>query len=117
MRRTIMCIRPKRLACLLFVMTLFAGILSINGLCLAYDKIYTITGKIQDIQGQVIILEPGKKLRPFHEVDIPDWAVAGTRATLSYVVRSRVRYYLEIVRPGEKLNAKEEIKRARKTRY
>ena len=112
-----MFISLRRIACLLLVMALFAGTMPINGLCGAYERIFTITGEILSVKGRVIVIEGGKSLRPFHEVDIPAWAVPGARATLSYVVRSRGKLYLEIVRPGQRLKVKEEIELSRKQRY
>lgn len=105
----------KRIVCLLMI--LFAGTISINGLAGAYEGIFVITGNIQKIEGRIIILQDGKRLEPFHEVDIPDWAVVGARATLSYVVRPRGNCYLEIVKPGERLKVKEGLELEQRQKY
>lgn len=97
---------PKGVLCLILLLTLFIGTLSVPALCGAYERIYTVTGEIRDIRNRVISLGNGKMLRPLHEVDIPDWAVPGAEATLSYMLRSTGDYYLEIVRPGEELKVK-----------
>lgn len=108
---------PRGFLCLILFLTLFVGTLSVPALCGAYERIFTVTGEIRDIQNRVITLGNGKMLRPLHEVDIPDWAVPGAEAALSYMLRSTGDYYLEIVRPGEELKVKAALENIWKQGY
>jgi hypothetical protein len=108
---------PKRVTRVILVLALFAGTMSVSSMCRADERIFTTTAEIESVKGMVIVMAGGKRFQPLLEVDIPKWAVAGARATLSYVLRSRGRCYLEIVRPGQRLKVKEEIELSQKQGY
>lgn len=105
-----------RFFCRVFGLLLMAGLFFPSAQGTAYDRIYTVTGKIVAIEGKVMTLEGAKKLQPFHEIDIPDWVSVGERAKFSYYVRQRGNCYLEIVKPGEELTVKEKLEFLQKTK-
>jgi hypothetical protein len=78
------------------------------------EEIATITGGITNIKGMVITLDKTNVFYPAIEVDVPDWAIVSSIASLSYYVKNYKNYYYEIVKPGEKFKVKETLEREKK---
>jgi len=78
------------------------------------EKIMTITGEVTNIKGMVITLDKAKIFYPAIEIDVPDWAIKGTKVSMSYYTKNYKKYYYEIVKPGERCKVKETIERESK---
>jgi len=78
------------------------------------ETIMTVTGEVTNINGMVITLDKTKIFYPAIEIDVPDWAIVGTKASMSYYTKNYKKYYYEIVKPGEKFKVKETIERESK---
>ncbi|MFZ0449989.1 MAG: hypothetical protein WAL98_12175 [Desulfatiglandaceae bacterium] len=78
------------------------------------EEIMTITGGVTNIKGMVLTLDKSNIFYPAIEVDVPDWAIVGSKASLSYYVKNYKNYYYEIVKPGEKFKVKETLEREEK---
>ena len=78
------------------------------------EIIMTITGEVTNINGMVITLDKTKVFYPAISIDVPDWAIVGAKASMSYYTKSYKKYYYEIVKPGEKFKVKETIERESK---
>jgi hypothetical protein len=78
------------------------------------EIIMTITGEVTNIKGMVITLDKTNIFYPAIEIDIPDWAIVGSKVSMSYYTKNYKKYYYEIVKPGEKCKVKETIERERK---
>jgi hypothetical protein len=78
------------------------------------EEIMTITGEVTNIKGMVLTLDKSNIFYPAIEVDVPDWAIVGSKASLSYYVKNYKNYYYEIVKPGEKFKVKETLEREEK---
>jgi hypothetical protein len=78
------------------------------------ERIMTITGEITNIKGMVITLDKTKIFYPAIEIDIPDWAIVGSKVSMSYYTKNYKEYYYEIVKPGENFKVKETIERESK---
>ena len=74
----------------------------------------TITGEVTNIKGMVITLDKTKIFYPAIEIDVPDWAIKGAKASMSYYPKNYKNYYYEIVKPGGKFKVKETIERESK---
>jgi hypothetical protein len=79
--------------------------------------ILTTTGRIVRMEGMVVTLSAIGTFYPVKENQIPDWAMPGARASMSYYIKNGRNYYYEIVKPGEKFAVKEALERDQKTRY
>ena len=75
------------------------------------EIIMTITGEVTNIKGVVITLDKTKIFYPAIPINVPDWAIEGAKASMSYYTRSYKNYYYEIVKPGEKYTVKETIEK------
>jgi hypothetical protein len=78
------------------------------------EIIMTITGEVTNIKGMVITLDKTNIFYPAIEIDIPDWAIVGSKVSMSYYTKNYKKYYYEIVKPGEKCKVKETIEKERK---
>jgi hypothetical protein len=78
------------------------------------ETIMTITGEVTNIKGMVITLDKTNIFYPAIEIDIPDWAIKGSKVSMSYDTKNYKKYYYEIVKPGEKFKVKETIERESK---
>ena len=78
------------------------------------EIIMTITGEVTNIKGMVITLDKTTIFYPAIEINVPDWAVQGSKVSMSYYTKNYKKYYYEIVKPGEKFKVKETIKRESK---
>ena len=74
----------------------------------------TVTGELTNINGMVITLDKTKIFYPAIEINVPDWAVQGSKVSMSYYTKNYKKYYYEIIKPGEKYNVKETIEKERK---
>jgi hypothetical protein len=78
------------------------------------EIILTVTGEVTNINGMVITLNKTNILYPAIETHIPDWAIVGTKVSMSYYLKNYKKYYYEIVKPGERHKVKETIERESK---
>jgi hypothetical protein len=78
------------------------------------EIIMTITGEVTNIKGMVITLDKTNIFYPAIEIDIPDWAIVGSKVSMSYYTKNYKKYYYEIVKPGERCKVKETIEKERK---
>jgi hypothetical protein len=80
----------------------------------ASERIMTTTGEETNIKGMVITLGKNNVYYPAIEINVPDFAIVGSKVSLSYHVRNSKNYYYEIVKPGEKFTIKETLERGKK---
>ena len=100
------------IACMLLLLLAFP---STSVLASERNKsIVTVTGQITQIRGMNVTLNRSDTFYPAIEIKVPDWAVTGAEASLSYYNRDSRNYYYEIVKPGERFPLKEAIERERK---
>jgi hypothetical protein len=78
------------------------------------EIIMTVTGEVTNINGMIITLDKTKIFYPAIEINVPDWAVKGSKVSMSYYTKNYKKYYYEIVKPGEKYKVKETIEKERK---
>jgi hypothetical protein len=78
------------------------------------EIIMTVTGEVTNINGMIITLDKTKIFYPAIEINVPDWAVQGSKVSMSYYTKNYKKYYYEIVKPGEKYKVKETIEKERK---
>ena len=78
------------------------------------QRIMTVTGEVTTINGMIITLDKTKIFYPAIEINVPDWAVKGSKVSMSYYTKNYKKYYYEIVKPGEKYKVKETIEKERK---
>ena len=78
------------------------------------ETIMTVTGEVTNINGMIITLDKTKIFYPAIEINVPDWAVQGSKVSMSYYTKNYKKYYYEIVKPGEKYTVKETIEKERK---
>ena len=107
--------RMRRLIFLSLIMVSISIVLSTGAPAQARSKtIMTITGEVTNIKGMVITLDKTKIFYPAIEIDVPDWAIKGSKVSMSYYTKNYKNYYYEIVKPGEKFKVKETIERESK---
>ena len=80
------------------------------GPALGFDtRLMVAKGKIRQIEGNTVILDSLSKYEPANErAQVPDWARPGVTVKIGYYSQKYIRYYFEIVKPGEKLKAIED---------
>jgi len=107
--------RMRRLIFLSLIMVSISIVLSTGAPAQARSEIImTITGEVTNIKGMVITLDKTKIFYPAIEIDIPDWAIKGSKVGMSYYTKNYKQYYYEMVKPGEKFKVKETIERESK---
>jgi len=113
--RLIMNSRIKRLILFSLILAFISIVISTGVTAQARsEKIMTITGGITNIKGMVITLDRTKIFYPAVEIDIPDWAIVGSKVSMSYYTKNYKKYYYEIVKPGERYKVRETIERESK---
>ena len=78
------------------------------------EIIMTITGEVTNMNGMVITLDNTKIFYPAIPINVPDWAIVGAKASMSYYTNNYKNYYYEIVKPGERYKVKETVEKERK---
>jgi hypothetical protein len=89
------------LTVLVTTLTLIAPALAAN--------LSVFTGKITQIEGNIITLDHYKKFEPANErARVPEWAKKGTTVKVGYYSQNSINYYHEIGKPGRALEIEKE---------
>ena len=107
--------RTKRLILFSLILASVSIVISTGVTAQARSEIITtITGEVTNINGMVITLDKTKIFYPAIPINVPDWAIVGAKASMSYYIKNYKKYYYEIVKPGEKYKVKETVERESK---
>ncbi|RLF58318.1 MAG: hypothetical protein DRN37_05170 [Thermoplasmata archaeon] len=94
---------PRKTTLFLLTLAICAFLLGTANLSAAEEPAFhMVTGQVTGLQGTVITLDGKGLYYPISEIYLPSWVKEGESASLLYVSKGYIKYYYEIVQPGQK---------------